>query len=146
MTKFGDRYGSECHLLRYLGRHRQELDRKICQKINALHISWLDFLFRPNAEDKWADAEWESLDFLQDNNHPAVTAWKKKWPHGKGIHNWDALGKIKILGQEEWLLVEAKAHTGELRSDCGAEEHVGLPENADVNKRIHKIFLPVAGK
>lgn len=34
--------------------------------------------------------------------------------------NWDAVGQIKVDGTWEWLLVEAKSHTGEIESDCGA--------------------------
>ncbi len=31
-----------------------------------------------------------------------------------------------INGQDEWLLVEAKAHIGEMQSDCEATEKGGL--------------------
>src|SRR5258705_2426512 len=43
------------------------------------------------------------------------------WPHGRGIQTWDAVGRIKRGSAEEWLLVEAKAHIGELKSNCKAD-------------------------
>ena len=36
--------------------------------------------------------------------------------------NWDAVGKIEVDGAWEWMLVEAKSHTEELKSDCGATD------------------------
>jgi hypothetical protein len=36
------------------------------------------------------------------------------------VQNWDAVGRLHRAGTEEWLLVEAKAHVAELRSDCAA--------------------------
>jgi hypothetical protein len=37
------------------------------------------------------------------------------------VQNWDALGTVSVGGAEEWLLVEAKAHLGEIESACGAK-------------------------
>ncbi len=38
----------------------------------------------------------------------------------RGIHNWDAVGRYRVGGEEGWLLVEAKANVEELASDCKA--------------------------
>jgi hypothetical protein len=45
--------------------------------------------------------------------------------------NWDAIGEVTIEGRDEWLLVEAKAHIGELISHCTAKDHGGLPKIRD---------------
>lgn len=127
MAKFGNGYGSERHLLRYLGRHRKLLDGSIRKQIaSATEVRWLDFPFAKSwsgktPESRWPDAEWRSLDFLRATNPAVVDDWKQRWPHGSGVVNWDAVGEIKVAQEWEWLLVEAKSHTGELRSNCDAK-------------------------
>ena len=117
MGRMGDGYGSECHLLRFMGRHRYLFDQQILAVVGGDSINWLDFGFNPNGT--WPDAEIKSLDFLPEG-HAARAAWKGFWPHGRGIHNWDAVGQVRFGDIEEWLLVEAKANLEELCSDCGA--------------------------
>lgn len=125
MGKIGCGYGSEWHLLRYLGRHRQRLDRAIISEIGTLgRIEWLDFGFdQKKRKKKWYDAELEGLEFLAGPEYAAVrAAWKKFWPQSGTSQNWDAVGWFLANdGNRGLLLVEAKAHTGELESDCGAE-------------------------
>lgn len=123
MAKMGCGYGSECHLLRFLGRHRHELDKRILAAVGGDSIDWEDFRF--NANETWPDAELKGLSFLPQN-HPAHGAWKQWWPQRGGIHNWDAVGQIRLGGVEEWLLVEAKANLQELWSDCRASPRGGL--------------------
>lgn len=137
MARFGNGYGSECHLFRYLGRHRERLNTAVCDAIGADALHWLDFPFQPiwpskKAPEQWPDAEWLSLDFLPQES-PVVREWRERWPHGRGVMNWDAVGEVEISGQREWLLVEAKAHLGEIRTDCGAES-----DNS--KKRIARVF------
>ena len=144
MGEMGNGYGSECHLLRFMGRHRHLLDECILTVVSGDTIAWLDFGFNPNQT--WPDAEIKSLGFLPEG-HPARTAWKQFWPHGGGIHNWDAVGQVRFGNVEEWLLVEAKAYIEELRTNCRAEiptslakikhvfdetkEALGVPEDRD---------------
>lgn len=123
MGEMGYGYGSECHLLRFMGRHRHELDKRILAAIGGDTIDWLDFDFHPTKP--WPDAEIKSLDSLQPD-HAARIAWERWWPQGRGIHNWDAVGQIRFGEAEEWLLVEAKANTQELQSKCGAKRRGGL--------------------
>src|SRR5437588_590472 len=58
-AQIGCGYGSECHLLRYLGRHRQCLDKAQCDVIPADEVIWLDFPFDPRRT--WPDHEWERI-------------------------------------------------------------------------------------
>lgn len=135
MGKIGFGYGSEWHLLWYLGRHRTELNARISEVTGADRVEWLDFPVRQTAATR-LDEEWKGLDFIRDS---AVTnAWREFWPQGAGIHNWDAVAKVSNGGREEWLLVEAKGHCGEIESSCGAKLEGGLrkiQEALDVTKR-----------
>lgn len=88
-------------------------------------FKWLDFHFDPGRG--VLDAEWRGVDFLPAE-HPARRAWPSFWPQTGNVPNWDAVGVAEIGGREEWLLVEAKAHVGELRSSCGAQPDGGLPK------------------
>ncbi len=122
MGKIGYGYGSEWHLLWHLARHRTSLDDKVRGVTGADHVEWLDFPLR--GDDGSIDAEWTGLDFLTDADTRA--AWRSFWPQGLGIQNWDAVARIAIEGRPEWLLVEAKAHCGEIESTCGAKPEGGL--------------------
>lgn len=65
MGDIGYGYGSEWHLLRYLGRHQNDLNREIekeskLQALDARVMDWLDFLF----SNHWTlDGEWRKVDF-----------------------------------------------------------------------------------
>lgn len=121
----GHGYGSEWHLLRYLGRHRQELDRRVLAEVGGDGIEWLDFRF--DAATPFGDRELRGLEFLPAD-HPARFAWRTFWPARGNPHNWDAVARLTRDGGTEWLLVEAKANLEEIRSSCGAdEEKAGRP-------------------
>ena len=117
-----NKYGSEWHLLRWLGRHRHELHRRIEQTVGGRMIDWVDFKF---AQDK-QDAEWKGVDFLPDYL-PVKRGWANFWPQTGNVQNWDAVGWIDMKSHAELLLVEAKGNVEELNSTCGAQEHGGLP-------------------
>ncbi len=123
MAEIGNGYGSECHLLRYLGRHRELFDGIVRREIAATAVRWLDFHFDPSR--RWMDGERKGIDFLP-SDHPAHTAWAAFWPQRGNPPNWDAVGVATFRTDEEWLLVEAKAHLGEMCSDCQASEKGGL--------------------
>jgi len=124
MGMMGDGYGSECHLLRYLGRHRALLDQRVLEVTGASAIEWLDYPF--DRSRTWQDGEWKGLDFLSDDA-PAKAAWRSTWPQGGNVPNWDAIGRLCFGPVEAWLLVEAKANIEELRSSCKASPHGGRP-------------------
>ncbi len=120
MGDLGYGYGSEWHLLRYLGRHRNLLDARVMDAVGATRISWLDFGFDTTRE-SFPDMEIRALDFLPDYEE-VKTAWAAFWPQSGNPTNWDAVATATVDGGEEWILIEAKAHVGELASDCGAEK------------------------
>jgi len=125
MGRIGHGYGSEWHLLHWLGRHRAELSRRVGAAIGGAVNpgDWLDF---PTTSSGGAPKtmEWKGIDFLRPNP-PVERAWAAFWPQRGNAHNWDAVARV---GDEpEWLLVEAKAHVGELASSCGASPRGGLP-------------------
>ena len=118
-------HGSEWHLLRYLGYHRNELNRVVENETGTHDIRWLDFLF--DARHKFLDAEWKGVDFLGPE-HPAATAWRNYWPSSGNVQNWDAIGQARCAEEDQWLLVEAKGNLREIETACGAKEHGGLPK------------------
>lgn len=124
MGKIGYGYGSEWHLLRYLGYHRAYFSDLILSRIGGQSLSWHDFRFLPPNRSNKHDGEHIGLDFLE--NAQADAAWRSFWPQSGNAHNWDAVGEVWVNGQREWLLVEAKAHLGELKSSCGACSHKSL--------------------
>jgi len=119
MGRIGPGYGSDWHLLRYLGRHRAYLNEQIINSIGGEDISWLDFKFSYKNKKCGRDTEYNGLEFIK--NPDVLRNWYAFWPKSGRAQNWDAVGKIKVDGHEEWLLVEAKAHTREVKGNgCGA--------------------------
>jgi hypothetical protein len=118
MGKIGYGYGSEWHLLRYLGYHRDCLDDTILQATGGNQIKWLDFRFSSVNKALQHDREWQGIEYINDPD--VLKKWKKFWPQTGNPPNWDAVGKLVGSQGEEWLLVEAKAHLEELHSSCAA--------------------------
>ena len=119
MGKIGHGYGSEWHLLRFLGYHRDAFSRQVRAEIGSEELSWLDFKFSHKNKACGRDTEYNGLDFITDPD--VLRNWYAFWPKSGRAQNWDAVGKIKHGGGEEWLLVEAKAHTREIKGNgCGA--------------------------
>ena len=120
MATIGHGYGSEWHLQRWLGYHRKRLNTLIKEQTTLEVADWLDFGFQARASDQskfpTLDAEIEHLDFLPEG-HTAKLAWQHTWPTARGRQArgpcWDAVAKLE---DGSWLLVEAKAHLGELKS------------------------------
>jgi hypothetical protein len=118
-------YGSEWHLLRFLGRHRKRLDSIVLERTRADAVDWLDYPF--NSGKSLLDDEWRGLDFLK-HTVGISDEWSRFWPQKGNQQNWDAVAQLKFGSQIEWLLVEAKAHISELQTHCGAKENGGLPQ------------------
>jgi len=137
MGKMGYGYGSECHLLRWMGRHRKAFDAAVLSAIKreGSKIEWLDFEFKPG--EKWPDAELKGMDFLK-NEETLQKDWSEFWPVGKGIHNWDAVGWVTSDRPRELLLVEAKAHIGEIKTDCKAKDSESIKKIEEAFGKVKK--------
>jgi hypothetical protein len=129
MSKVGYTYGSEWHVLRYLGYHRDALDRAVEEAIPGSSVlGWLDWDFeqRPAAIDRRPprslDREFEGIAFLPAPEQDRLrTPLGDFWPCTGSPPNWDAVGRIEVDGHANWLVVEAKSHLGELNSVCKAK-------------------------
>lgn len=137
-------YGSEWHLLRYLGRHRHRLNERVREATGGDVLDWTDHLWNPSRQPWYFDgptfdAEWRGLDFLA-GDIAARREWPGFWPQSGNVHNWDAVGWLRVGVQVELLLVEAKGHLGELRSSCGAQPHGGLQTIQDAMSEAKQAF------
>ncbi len=111
-------------MLRYLGYHRKALSAAVAELTDGTSIEWLDVPFNP--QKPFLDDEWKGLDFLPDDS-PAKSLWTNFWPQTGNVQNWDAVGTLQKGASKDFLLVEAKAHLGEIKSQCGAKEIGGKP-------------------
>ena len=124
-------YGSTWHLLRSLGFHRDRFNAILTQATGARNIAWLDFPAYVGSqtypkEMPILEGEWRALDFLGPF-HPLRTAYESFWPKSGTPPNWDAVGEATFDAQREWLLVEAKAHTGEIsKTGTGATKQSSI--------------------
>lgn len=128
MGIMGHGYGSEFHLLRYLGYHRRDLNRAIEQETGGRVLDWRDFGFHPRGKFPHLDAEWKGLEFLGPDMEAVKAAWAGFWPQTGNPPNWDAVGLLELDSHTEFILAEAKAHASEINNDCGASEEGGLPK------------------
>jgi hypothetical protein len=121
--------GSEFHLLRYLGRHRNELNKAILRNTNLnpdldYDMDWIDYGFWDSTV---FDAESRGINFLGNPKiyDKVAKEWIKYWPQTGNCQNWDAVIHLTPLVPkskkiEKWVIVEAKAHLEELKSTSGA--------------------------
>ncbi|WP_159085973.1 hypothetical protein [Flavobacterium faecale] len=116
-------YGSEFHLLRWTGRHRNEFDKRVKELLHIDNISWVDFDFDKGKD--IPDKELVGLSFLENepNYQELLSNWKKEWPQKGNSMNWDLIGYTIQNGIKTWILIEAKAHLGELSQSSGASEN-----------------------
>jgi hypothetical protein len=119
MGKMGLGYGSEFHLLRYLGYHRSKLNSEIKTQAGLQVMEWFDF---PHGTKEKLDAEWKGVDFVNSTS-TLKSAWQQFWPQTGNVPNWDAVGRLESNSGTEYVLVEAKAHVDELQSSCAAKEN-----------------------
>jgi hypothetical protein len=118
VSRIGRGYGSEFHLLRYLGYHRHALKMAVGQVVGA-EVEWYDVPFSPDPSRSYYD-EWKGVEFLPAG-HPALREWHSFWPKSPGsAPRWDAVGHLHRPNKDAFLLVEAKSHTREIISHCRA--------------------------
>jgi translation initiation factor IF-1 len=142
MGTIGYGYGSEWHLLRYLGYHRDALKDYVLKAIDGSTkdwtVDWLDVPFALNGKYLGDDREWAGVKFISEAQVKAQ--WRNHWPSSGSAPSWDAVGQLYKAENDspEWLLLEAKAHVGEMESQCKAG-----PESA---KKIHAALETTAKK
>lgn len=120
MAQIGYGYGSEYHLMRFLGHHRHLLESLITEQTGYNPpFNWLDFEFAKRKKNISGDSELKGIGFLKELiNEDVYDAIEKEYK-SYGINkidtwqNWDAIA----VADNTILLVEAKAHTEELKSD-----------------------------
>ena len=119
MGQLNAKYGSELHLLRWLGLHRDDLTKKVEDKTGITDVKWMQFEFS-NGGQKY-DAELRKLNFLESCDYERVLSM-----YFNPINpNWDAVAIGKRNGHKCYVLIEAKAHSGEIADDSmhGGESH-----------------------
>jgi hypothetical protein len=120
LAHIGYGYGSEWHLLYELGRRRDAFTREVERATGCSGIQWLD---HEEALDDTSGqlkvSEPRGLGFIAASN-PVRQEWEQRWPQSGNVHNWDAVGHGVSGERESWILLEAKAHIGELASACTA--------------------------
>lgn len=128
MAQIGYGYGSEFHLMRFLGHHRDLLELRISQQIEEEGIfKWLDFEFAKDPMSSISgDKELSGLSFLNkigasDSQIQSVVSEYRSYSINKidSWQNWDAIFTLN----DTLYLVEAKAHVSEISSD--KKEHGG---------------------
>ena len=137
MGRIGYGYGSEWHLLRYMGYHRQRLQDEILSRVGGDHVKWLDFNFSNLDEPLHQDSELKGFEFLDER---VQKLWRSYWPQRGNVPNWDAVGQLMTDGKYEWLLVEAKAHVEEVRNGCGATSSVSIQKIRNALGQAMKTF------
>lgn len=141
MAKIGYGYGSEWHLLRYLGYHRNYLNQEIDNQLGLKVIKWLDFNFSGLTERFKLDNEYKGLSFLDEEKHSNILSdWRDYWPTSGNQQNWDAIGKATSDTEEQWVLVEAKANLEECKSSTQAKP---ASENGGRDKIIDALREPI---
>jgi len=109
MGKMNANYGSELHLLRWMGRHRETFNRKVFETTGLRVKEWFEFAFSSGG--KSYDVEIKGVSFLPTDIRRKVEAhFPSRW---RNSMSWDAVG---ISEDGTYILIEAKAHAGELKS------------------------------
>ena len=128
-------YGSEYQLLRYLGHHRNELNKTIRENTRLKgQLVWLDF---PKDNNRLSlDGEYKGLEFLRNGItqlkfEELQLKWKEYWSSNGNLPNWDGIILHKSGDIEEWIIIEAKAHLKEIHSTTESSS----------NKKIQNAFI-----
>jgi len=146
MGKMALGYGSEFHLLRWTGRHRNEFDKRVKTLLSVDNIYWLDFDFCNNKET--LDKELKGISFLkkEPNYSTVLSKWGTEWPQRGNPMNWDLVGYTIQDDIKTWILIEAKAHVGELESKSAATTKSLIKIKKTLNKAAENSGIKVSEK
>ena len=132
MAEIGYGYGSEWQLLRYLGHHRDYLNKEILKQLKHLNLTngetpqWKDYPVNENRLSM--DGELTGIECFNEEIQSRIqTEWKTFWPQSGSSHNWDGVFTIG----EKWFLVEAKAHLDETHQKCQAKSEDSIKKIID---------------
>ena len=112
------KYGSEWNLSQYLSSKEWIFKKAIIDEIGINGVVSIEWLI----PDKYK--EFRGIDFIENPDQRIVDDWKAFWPQRGNPHNWDAIGKMYLNNHKnyfEYILVEAKAHAGEVKTSCRAK-------------------------
>lgn len=137
MAEMGLGYGSEYQLLRFLGHHRNELNKII--KVNTKfkgELIWLDY--PKNFKKMSLDGEYTGVNFLDDEIikesfspekiKSLKHGWREFWSIKGSQPNIDGLILHKLENEVELIIVEAKANLKEIESKTESETNNKIQE------------------
>lgn len=127
MSRAAKYFGSERSLLQALRCAPEELGQLVAEHseppIPGDPFVWLDagLRLRPPERREPFSVDWRGVGFLEDTRRAVAAAYRDFWTQAGSVPSWDAAGVRATERGDEWLLVEAKAHLGELRQSCLAK-------------------------
>lgn len=122
-------YGSEFHLMRFLGHHRNDLNRLIHEATNTSGtVEWKDYPYDHRRIS--GDGELTGIECFKslDNYAEVLKQWRGYWPQSGSSMNWDGIFQI----DDTWYFVEAKANIEEAFQKCSASsvKSLGMIQHA----------------
>ena len=148
MAEMGLGYGSEFHLMRFLGHHRNDLNRLIHEATNASGtVEWKDYPYDHRRIS--GDGELTGIECFKslDNYAEVLKQWRGYWPQSGSSMNWDGIFQI----DDTWYFVEAKANIEEKARDAESHRQLDLKQQdyntkiADIISEIYKAYCSVQG-
>lgn len=119
MAQMGLGYGSEWQLLRFLGHHRDFLNKQISAQTGIVgNFHWLDFEFSESSKVISGDSEIKGISFIKSlglidqETYEALESEYKSYKIER-IESWQSWDAILVVDKALYL-IEAKARAGEL--------------------------------
>ena len=113
--------GSQRHIQTYVNQHAEKLNEQILKSFSSLELLNPKIIWVSPLKEK-GYKEYQDEEFLEaiglEHLHNQL---KNFWPKGGPV--WDALATVEIVGNstcKEVILVEAKSHPEEIKSNCSA--------------------------
>jgi hypothetical protein len=138
-------FGSERSLVQALRRAPEELSELIAQRsdppIPGDLFEWRDAGMRlrpPERRDPFS-VNWRGVGFVEDTRPSVAAAYRDFWTQSGNLPSWDAAGVRVTENGDEWLLVEAKAHLGELRQSCLAKPKALGGSREAIEERLDEV-------